>query len=105
MTAAFSAAVDAMFADPNFGKAATYRPLAGGSQAVRVIERRPSEIAEIGRGRAVAEQTLLQLRVSEVAAPVEGDEIDLGDKTVRVKGAPTKSDAQGLVWQLDVRDV
>ncbi len=97
---AFKRAVDALFRDPNLAVDATYRSRFF-VKAVRVIERRPDQVVGFDVTRVATETTLVQVRVSEIAEPEEGDEIELGDRTVKVKGTPLRLDPLALVWTLD----
>jgi len=100
---AFAAAIDALFADPNLGRDAVYR--ADGADPavpVRVVLRRPDRVGEFGETRLAAATTLVDIRVSEAAAPAEGDTVVIGSDTFIVQGQPLR-DAECLVWTLDVR--
>ncbi len=100
---AFAAAIDALFADPNLGLDAVYR--AGGADpavTVRVILRRPDRVGEFGETRIVTETLLIDVRVSEAAAPTEGDTFDVGGVLYVIQGAPIR-DAARLVWTVEAR--
>ncbi|MFO1050492.1 MAG: hypothetical protein U1E52_21650 [Geminicoccaceae bacterium] len=99
---AFAAAVDALFADPNLGRAAVYEPADGDPFPVRVIARRADAIAEFGEARLWSETTRFDVRVSEVAAPRPGDRLAIDDTEYIVQGEPVR-DRERLVWTLDVR--
>ena len=99
---AFAAAVDALFADPNLGRAAVYEPADGDPFPVRVIARRADAIAEFGEARLWSETTRFDLRVAELAAPRSGDRIVIDGTTYVVQGEPVR-DRERLVWTLDVR--
>ena len=102
MTAAFAAAVDALFADPNLGRDAVYEPVDGDTFPVRVIARRGDTITEFGEARLWSETTRFDVRVSEVAAPKVGDRIGIDASTYMVQGEPAR-DRERLVWTLDAR--
>ena len=70
---AIAAAIDLLFADPNMARAAVYTPDGGAPVEVRVVAKRPDEIVGFGETRIHAGTTLLDVRVSEVAAPRPGD--------------------------------
>ncbi|MGZ8337325.1 MAG: head-tail joining protein, partial [Allosphingosinicella sp.] len=81
---AIAAAVDVLFADPNLGTDAVYR--AGGADPgvpVRAIVRQPDRIGTFGETRIVAGTVVIDVRVSDVSAPAEGDTIE-ADGTVYV---------------------
>lgn len=99
---AFAAAVDALFADPNLGRAAMYAPADGDAFPVRVIARRADAITEFGEARLWSETTRFDLRVSEVAAPRPGDRLAIDGATYIVQGEPAR-DRERLVWTLDTR--
>lgn len=99
----FTAAIDALFADPNLGLDAVYR--AGGSDPgvpVRVIVRRPDRVGEFGETRIVTETMLIDVRVGEVAAPAEGDTIELDGTVYVIQGEPIR-DAERLVGTIEAR--
>ncbi len=96
----FTAAIDALFADPNLGRDGLYR--AGGADPgtpVRVILRWPDRVGDLGETRIVTETLLIDVRVSEVAAPADGDTIEL-DGTVYVIQREPIRDAERLVWTI-----
>ena len=98
----FAAAIDALFADPNLGREATYQPADGDPFPVRVIARRADAVTEFGEARLWSDTTRFDLRVSEVAAPRPGDRLILGAETFVVQGEPVR-DGERLVWTIDTR--
>jgi hypothetical protein len=101
--ALFTAAIDALFADPNLGIDAVYR--VGGNDPgvpVRVIVRRPDRVGDFGETRIVAETLLIDVRVSDLAAPADGDTIEADGTVYVIQGAPTR-DAERLVWTIEGR--
>lgn len=99
---AFSAAVDAIFADPNMAADATYRPCNGGADiACRVVRTEPDVMTEFGGARIVSDTLRLDVRVAEVAAPVDGDRFLIGTDRLVIRGAPMR-DSLGLVWRCEV---
>ena len=99
---AFAAAVDALFADPNLARAATYEPADGDAFPVRVIARRADAITDFGEARLWSETTRFDVRVAVVANPRPGDRIILDGETFAVQGEPVR-DREQLIWMLDVR--
>ncbi|QLH37852.1 MAG: hypothetical protein HWD60_01020 [Defluviicoccus sp.] len=100
---AFAAAIDVLFSDPNLGLDAVYR--IGGADPgvlVRVIIRQPDRVGEYGDTRLLAETTVFDVRVSEVAAPVEGDSIEVSGTVYVIQGEPIR-DAERLVWTIEAR--
>ncbi|MGR3599187.1 MAG: head-tail joining protein [Heliomarina sp.] len=102
---AFSAAVDAIFADPNMAVDAAYR--SGGADpatSIRAIKRAPDEIAEFNSGRFVSDTVVFDLRVSDVANLTVGDTLAIDGDTYQVFGEPRR-DSERLVWTAEVRPV
>lgn len=91
--------VDAAFA--TFGVAALYRPKAGSDAAVTVIRKRVDEI-DFGIRGAVVPKAALDVRVSEIEQPAEGDLVEIGDKTFAVLSF--FADSERLTWTLALRD-
>jgi hypothetical protein len=94
---AFASAIDALFADPNFGEDALWK--AGGvgaGVAVRIIRKSPDRMAEFGDSRAVLPTVGIDIRRSQAATIVEGDLMVIGAETFRIIGEPI-GDALGLV--------
>jgi hypothetical protein len=102
MTTAFAAAVDALFADPNLGRAAIYQPADGDPFPVRVIARRADANTDFGEARLWSETMLLDLRVAEVANPRPGDWIVIDGEALVVGSEPVR-DRERLVWTIEVR--
>jgi hypothetical protein len=100
---AFATAIDALFADANLGRDAVFR--AGGAEPgipVRVILRRPDRIGEFGETRIVTETLLIDARVGDVAAPAEGDMVEVDGTVYVIQGEPIR-DAERLVWTIEAR--
>ena len=94
----FAVATDALFADPNIATDAVWR--AGGvgaGTAVRVVTRRPDQVAGFSDSRAVLPTMLIEVRRSEVAEPASGDTVEIDGETFEVIAAPTV-DSLRLVW-------
>lgn len=100
---AFNAAIDALFADPNIARTALYRPGGiGDGVPVRVIAKRNDQVSEFSDISVVSATARFDLRISEVATPVEGDTITLDGETFVIQGEPLR-DTERLVWTLDTR--
>jgi hypothetical protein len=100
---AFTTAIDVLFADPNLGTAAVWR--AGGADPgipVRVIVRQPDRIGNFGETRIAAATLVIDVRVSEVAAPAEGDTIEIDGSVYIIQGEPIR-DAERLIWTIEAR--
>jgi hypothetical protein len=100
---AVQAAINLLFADPNLSVAATYRPRAGAEVSVRLLRQRRGH-SDFDAGfqvGATAPADHAELRVAEMAAPQEGDVLDLGGgERYRVRKA--ELDGERLVWLLDL---
>jgi hypothetical protein len=99
---AFAAAVDALFADSNLARDATWVPADGDAFPVRVIARRADVVTDFGEARLWSETTKFDVRVSEIAAPRPGDRLVLDGDTFTVQGEPVR-DRERLVWTLAAR--
>jgi hypothetical protein len=100
---AFTAAIDALFADPNLALAAVYR--SGGASPgvpVRVILRRPDQIVAYGDTRIVSETVSIDIRMSDVAAPRAADSIEADGTIYLIQGEPVR-DPERLVWTINAR--
>jgi alpha-beta hydrolase superfamily lysophospholipase len=99
---AFASAVDALFADPNLARAATYEPADGDPLPVRLIAGRADTITDFGGARLWSETTRFDLLASQVANPRPGDRLVLDGETFLVQGEPVR-DRERLVWTIDTR--
>jgi hypothetical protein len=100
---AFAAALDAIFADPNIGEDAVWRPGGIGGTPVRVVRRQPSGIAEFGSSRAIMPAIVIEVRRSEAPDIAEGDFIEIGPQAFRVI-APPLQDSLGLVMTCEATE-
>lgn len=103
-TDVFAAALDAIFADPNVGENAVWRPGGLGGTLVHVIRRQPGGIADFGSSRAVMPAVLIEVRRSEAPDIAEGDFVDIGTQTFRVI-APPLADSLRLVMTCEATEV
>lgn len=98
---AFSAAIDALFRDPNMAADALYRPCASLVDVpCRVILSMPDDATNYGAGSVVSETMMIDVRLSEVAAPTEGDRFTVNGEALIVQGAPLR-DRLRLVWKCE----
>jgi hypothetical protein len=100
---ALAIAIDVLFADPNLGVDAIYRP--GGANpgtAVRAIIRQPDRVGTYGETRIASETTIFDIRTSEVIAPAEGDTIEMDGTVYIIQGEPLR-DGERLVWTIEAR--
>ena len=103
MENAFAAATNDLFVDPNVAADAVYLPSTGGAGSdVRVILKRPDEVASFGEARIATETLVLLVRVAEVQDPEEDDMFLIDGKSYVVQGVPV-ADALRLVWTLNTR--
>ena len=102
MPDAVSAALAALFADPNIGRDAIYIADGGSPRLVRVVARRPDDITGFGDARIWSETTRLDLRLAEVANPRPGDRIEIDGEVFLIQGEPVR-DRERLVWTVDLR--
>jgi len=89
------AAIDAAFAE--FGREAFHN---GGSTAITIIVDLRDKGSRPDDGRPIAGQITIEVRKSEVAAPVHGDAFSFGGRTVKVSNRPWLDDEEGLVWKM-----
>ncbi|MCJ2009802.1 hypothetical protein [Methylobacterium sp. J-092] len=108
---AFALMVDAVFADPHLAIDAVWRVGGTGDGIpVRVIRKSPEAIVGFGGNQFDLNAMLIEVRLSEVASPAEGDTIDLAGEdgeiaeTVRVTNL-SKIDTRKLVRTVEVEPV
>jgi len=88
----FELIIDAAYEDGTIGFDAEYQPLAGGSADIRVIPKRPYDVANFQGSQIQTNTALFNVRVSEVAQPVRGDKLIFDETTYTVQGAKYKDD-------------
>ena len=94
----FSAMIDGCFR--TFGKDATYQPVGGGSLIVRVILGQAAEVSGLFDAGVVAPAHVADARISDMAAPLPGDQLIMDGATYIVR--QTLRDAERLVWRFDL---
>lgn len=103
----FAADTAAIFADV-LGADARYTPTGGSATALRVVPSRPDEVTDFGGARIRSAAATFLVKVADVAAPADGDRLDLlaSDGTVaesfRVQGKPVRG-RNRLYWRVDTR--
>jgi hypothetical protein len=104
----FDTAAATLFADANFGQAATYTPVSGSPRAVTVIlykdQAQPQPFSEMAEVRDLADIRKSELGVS----PRQGDTIAIaGGATYRVDRWPLPSGEgdDGYVYKMRVRKI
>lgn len=89
-------ALDALFAD--FGQKATWRRSGAIVAKPLIVLNEPRRDEPLGGGYLATEPLSLEVRRSEVATPIEGDTVTLGDgRVMTVQGRPSL-DRVALVW-------
>ena len=91
-----SDAVDGAF--ETFGAAGIYTAPAGTPLPCTVIAKSADHIVPFGEGRPFAEGTVIEVRISEVAAPIKGGTFMVGTSSFIVIGDPEQLDDLRLVW-------
>lgn len=100
----FAAATDALFADPNIARDATWRAGgAGAGVAVRIITRRPDQVIGFGDSRAVLPTLLVDVRRSEVPDPASGDTVEIEGELFEIIATPS-IDSLRLVLTCEASD-
>jgi hypothetical protein len=97
---AFQEMIDALFADSAMARDIVYTPVAGLPQTIRAVIKSPDKVIDV-RDIAIHTPTLMvDVRVSDIATPQEGDTLTIGTLLYAVQGEPVR-DAENLVWTLD----
>jgi hypothetical protein len=102
MLDALSAALVALFTDPNIGRDAVYIAEGAAPQLIRVVTRRADEITGFGEARLWSETTRIDLRVADAPNPRPGDRIELDGEAFHIQGEPVR-DRERLVWTVELR--
>jgi hypothetical protein len=100
MSAAFDAALQTMLGDVfmMFGRAAAYTPPGGSPSACIVVVDRADDRPELGGATFVAAQNVIEVRKSEIAAPVKGGQFAIAAETFKIVAAPRCDDPERIVW-------
>jgi hypothetical protein len=97
---AFQEMIDALFSNSALARDVLYTPVAGTPKTIRAVIKSPDRIVDV-REMAIHSPTLVvDVRVSDVPDPGEGDTLTIGTLTYVVQGEPVR-DAENLVWTLD----
>jgi hypothetical protein len=99
---AFTAAIDALFADAHLARDVVYTADGGTPAPVRAIVRRPDDITVFGDARLWSESSRLDLRIAEVPNPRSGDRVEIEGDAFLIQGEPVR-DRERLVWTVDLR--
>lgn len=101
MSAAFAAAVDALFADPNLGADALWKPGGIGGVPVRIVRKAPDQVEPFGDSRALLGSVVVDLRRAEAPTLAEGDVIEFRGTAFRVIAEPV-GDSLGLIFTVEL---
>jgi hypothetical protein len=97
---AFQEMIDALFSDSALARDIVYTPVSGTARTIRAVIKSPDRIVDV-REMAIHTPTLVvDVRVSDVPDPNEGDTLSIGALTYVVQGEPVR-DTENLVWTLD----
>lgn len=98
---AFTAAIDAIFSDPNMAADAVFRACGSSVQVpCRVILSRPDLQTSFGDARIASDTVMLDFRVSEIATPGAGDSVTLAGEVLILQGEPAR-DRERLTWKCE----
>lgn len=81
-----------------FGRAGTYTPPGGTATACRVILAGADAEQQVLGSRFVAGQMTVEVRASEIAAPVQGGVFTVGAETFTIVQAPRREDRDRALW-------
>lgn len=91
-----------LFGDPNLSVAASYSALGvGPAQALRVMRRRPDEVATFGSSRAMVDTQMIDVRIADVAEVRRGDVFIIGGTSWAVTAQPMR-DSERLIWRCEL---
>lgn len=87
------------------GEVATFRPAAGGEVPnVRVILRRPTDLAPLWQGEVPMTKPFVRVPLADVSALLKGDVLDgIDGRKWRIADAPRRP-GDGRSWQAGVED-
>ena len=101
MSAAFAAAVDALFADRNLGADAIWKPGGLGGVPVRIVRKAPAQVEPFGDSRAILGSVVVDLRRTAAPPLAVEDVIEIGGAAFRVIAEPV-ADPLGLVFTVEL---
>jgi hypothetical protein len=96
----FRTATDSAFCDPSMGEDALWKPGGVGGVSCRIIRKSPDQVAGFGVSRALIASCVIDVRVSEIAAPAEGDLVVIGALSFKIIADPV-IDSLGLVYSCE----
>ena len=92
----FALALDAIFNAPG-SLDAVFTPVDGASVPIRVIRSQPDQLQRFAGTQIFSQSDVFEIRGSDVANPVEGDMVQLGDLAFAISMPPI-GDVEGLSW-------
>ena len=99
----FAAALVQLFADPNIGVDAIWRPGGGGPGIpLRVVRRSPDDELQFGGSTMIAETNRIDAIISQCPDLRSGDTFEIEGEEFVVQGAPIR-DRDRLLWQIELR--
>ena len=99
----FAAALVSLFADPNIGVDAIWRPGGGGPGIpLRVVRRSPDDELQFGGSTMIAETNRIDAIISQCPDLRSGDTFEIEGEDFVVQGAPIR-DRDRLLWQIELR--
>lgn len=99
----FAAALVSLFADPNIGVDAIWRPGGGGPGIpLRVVRRSPDDELQFGGSTMVAETNRIDAIISQCPDLRSGDTFEIEGEDFVVQGTPIR-DRDRLLWQIELR--
>jgi hypothetical protein len=97
---AFQEMIDALFSNSSLAQDIVYTPVAGTARTIRAVIQSPDRIVDV-REMAIHTPTLVvDVRVSDVPDPNQGDTLTIDTFLYVVQGEPVR-DTENLVWTLD----
>jgi len=94
----FQNAVDTIFDAPGLSVLATYTPAGGSPADVKVIQFTPTKETSLFATNVLLPSYAAEVRVSEMAIPLEGDLLSIGSDNFKIKNA--EYDSGKLCWRL-----
>lgn len=99
----FAAALVQLFADPNIGVDAIWRPGGGGPGVpLRVVRRSTDDEVSFGGSTMIAETNRIDAIISQCPDLRSGDVFEIEAEEFVVQGAPVR-DRDRLLWQIELR--
>lgn len=99
----FAAVLVQLFADPNIGVDAVWRPGGGGPGIpLRVVRRSPDDELQFGGSTMIAETNRVDAIIADCPDLRSGDVFEIEGEDFAVQGQPVR-DRDRLLWQIELR--